>query len=84
MTSETNIHRRKFSLRKAFELKMKATQKMSEANYIFNVAIGDSKYQDIEIPDDLVDSTEYEGVGLTFEEFVDRMDEVLEESKEHD
>ena len=69
-------------LKKAFERKMKGAEKWHEINQEFNMAIGDSKYADLVIPDDVVECIDYAGGTMTYKEFIESMNEALEESKE--
>jgi len=70
------------SLRKAFERKQKLAEKVSEVESEFNKAYGDSKYSEIEIPDEVVDCIDYGHASMSWEEFKEAMDEALNESEE--
>lgn len=69
------------TLRKAFENLKKEATKMANAQSDFSTAYGKSKYSEIELPDDIVDVVDYAQADMTFEEFKDRMDELLKEGK---
>lgn len=70
------------SLRKAFEKKMNLVRVMHQIDQEFNIAYNNSKYGEIEIPDELIDTLDYgTGKKITYERFIELMDEALEESK---
>ena len=81
MTQNTN-HQSRISLRKAFEKLKKKTSERDIAHSQFMDALGRSKYDGIEIPDEIVDVIDYAQADMTFEEFKERMDEELESMKE--
>lgn len=70
------------SLKKAFENVKNAAKVATKAQSDFSKAIGDSKYQDIEIPDPIVDVTDYGQGDMTYEEFKKLMDAELQKHKE--
>jgi spore germination cell wall hydrolase CwlJ-like protein len=73
------------SLRKAFENVKKTATKASEAQAEFSHAINDSKYSELdELPDEIVDVTDYGQANMTYEEFKEKMDEALEKQKDGD
>lgn len=70
------------SLRKAFEAMMKHADKGNKIHSEFSKAISNSKYTNIEIPDDVVDVIDYGYASMTYERFIERLDEELEDSKD--
>lgn len=66
------------SLREVFERKMKGAEKWNEINQEFNKAISNSKYAGIEIPDEVVEVLDYGRANITFERFIEIMDDALE------
>ena len=66
------------SLAKLFYKKLKLAQKMSEVNSEFSRAMSDTKWSEIDIPDDIVDCIDYGNGEMTFSEFRERMNEELD------
>ena len=80
MTSQV----KRLSLRKAFENVKKAAVIASRAQEEFNHALADSKYNVLEgeLPDHIVDVTDYGTADMTWEEFKQDMDEALQDYKD--
>ncbi len=70
------------SLRKAFEAKINLNSRINKVTNDFNVAFGNSKYQDLEIPDEVVECLDYGHAKMTYERFIEIMDEELEVEKD--
>jgi len=68
-------------LQKAFENVKKCASLASEAQEEFSHALQDSKYSEIELPDDVIDTTDYGNGSMSFEKFIQRMDELLKLGK---
>ena len=70
------------SLKKAYENICKAADVMSTAQADFSAAKGDSKYSEVmEIPDEIVDVIDYGNSNMTYEKFIELMNDALEELK---
>ena len=69
-------------MKKAFENVKNAAKVAAKAQSEFSKAVGDSKYADIEIPDPIVDVTDYGQADMTYEEFKKLMDAELKKHKE--
>ena len=67
-------------LEEAFILKKKYAAKGDEIETMFNKAMSESKYAGIEIPDEVVEVLDYGRANMTFERFIEIMDEELENS----
>ncbi len=70
------------SLRKAFEAEIELNDRIKEVTSDCNSAFGSSKYQDLEIPDEVVECLDYGNAKMTFERFKEIMDEELEVEKD--
>ena len=71
------------NLRKAFENVKKTASDASKAQADFRDALSDSKYSILDdLPDSIVDSTDYGTADMTYEEFIKEMNEALADYKE--
>lgn len=72
------------SLKRAFEKVKKYAFLASKAQDEFSRALADSKYADLEgeLPDHIVDVTDYGNGDMTWEEFKKDMDEALADYRE--
>jgi len=68
-------------LEKAFHDLVIQAENNHKAQQEFNVAYNNSKYVGIEIPDNVVEVLDYGRANMTFERFIEIMDEELEEKK---
>lgn len=69
-------------LRDLFYKKQKLAEKMSEINVEFQRELGDTKWVNVEIPDDVVDCIDYGTSSMTFREFTQRMNEELRDQED--
>lgn len=70
------------SLKKAFENIKKQAVIMSQAQSDFSHALSDSKYEEIELPDEVVDVVDYGTADMTYKEFIECMNEELKRVRE--
>ncbi len=71
-------------LKEAYLQICKAADIMSSAQSRFSFALSDSKYEPIShnLPDDVVDVVDYGNGSMTYEKFIETMDDALEEVKD--